>query len=54
MTTAFGIILRLDKLMVAAKELVGEQYHIHGIGIPPEARVFMENAAAGKIGKEDQ
>lgn len=33
-TTAFGIILRLDKLMVATKELVGEQYHIHGIGIP--------------------
>ena len=33
-TTAFGIVLRLDKLMVATKELVGEQYHIHGIGVP--------------------
>ncbi|OCH87285.1 hypothetical protein OBBRIDRAFT_814199 [Obba rivulosa] len=33
-TTAFGIIMRLDKLMVATKELVGEQYHIHGIGLP--------------------
>lgn len=26
--------MRLDKLMVATKELVGEQYHIHGIGLP--------------------
>lgn len=25
---------RLDKLMVAVKELVGEQYHIHGVGLP--------------------
>ncbi|KAI0820568.1 hypothetical protein BC628DRAFT_1330069 [Trametes gibbosa] len=33
-TTAFGLVLRFDKLMVAAKELVGEQYHIHGIGVP--------------------
>ena len=33
-TTAFGIVLRLDKLMVATKELVGEQYHIHGICVP--------------------
>ncbi|OBZ78595.1 Uncharacterized protein C57A7.05 [Grifola frondosa] len=33
-TTAFGIVLRLDKLMLATKELVGEQYHIHGIGVP--------------------
>ncbi|KAI0653782.1 hypothetical protein C8Q70DRAFT_927041 [Cubamyces menziesii] len=33
-TIAFGIVLRLDKLMVATKELVGEQYHIHGIGVP--------------------
>lgn len=38
-TTAFGIVLRLDKLMVATKELVGEQYHIHGIGVPePKTR----------------
>lgn len=29
--TAFGIVTRLDRLMLAAKELVGEQYHIHGI-----------------------
>ncbi|KIP04314.1 hypothetical protein PHLGIDRAFT_493842 [Phlebiopsis gigantea 11061_1 CR5-6] len=31
-TTAFGIVMRLDRLMVATKELVGEQYHIHGVG----------------------
>ncbi|KAH7905721.1 hypothetical protein BJ138DRAFT_1130340 [Hygrophoropsis aurantiaca] len=31
-STAFGIVTRLDRLMVAVKELVGEQYHIHGVG----------------------
>ncbi|KAI0070007.1 hypothetical protein K474DRAFT_1609486 [Panus rudis PR-1116 ss-1] len=34
-TTAFGIVSRLDRLMVATKELVGEQYHIHGVGMAP-------------------
>lgn len=29
--TAFGIITRLDRLMLATKELVGEQYHIRGV-----------------------
>jgi hypothetical protein len=33
-STAFGIVTRLDMLMVAVKELVGEQYHIDGIGLP--------------------
>ncbi|KAI0697464.1 hypothetical protein BC835DRAFT_1504792 [Cytidiella melzeri] len=32
-TTAFGIVQRLDSLMLATKELVGEQYHIHGVGL---------------------
>ncbi|KAJ3517352.1 hypothetical protein NLJ89_g569 [Agrocybe chaxingu] len=32
-STAFGIINRLDRLMIAVKEVVGEQYHIHGIGM---------------------
>jgi Aromatic acid exporter family member 2 len=32
-STAFAIINTLDRLMVAAKELVGEHYHIHGIGV---------------------
>ncbi|KAA1476343.1 hypothetical protein DENSPDRAFT_932985 [Dentipellis sp. KUC8613] len=31
-STAYGIVTRLDRLMVATKELVGEQYHIHGVG----------------------
>ncbi|KAH8109100.1 hypothetical protein DFH11DRAFT_1629750 [Phellopilus nigrolimitatus] len=31
--TAFGIITRLDRLMIATKELVGEQYHIHGLPV---------------------
>ena len=28
--TVFMIITRIDRLMIATKELVGEQYHIHG------------------------
>ncbi|KAG1817351.1 hypothetical protein EV424DRAFT_1324468 [Suillus variegatus] len=32
-STTFGIITRLDRLMVAVKELVGEQYHIDGMGM---------------------
>ncbi|KAF9035517.1 hypothetical protein BJ165DRAFT_1533514 [Panaeolus papilionaceus] len=32
--TAFAIVNRLDRLMIAAKELLGEHYHIHGIGMP--------------------
>lgn len=28
---------RLDRLMVAAKEIVGEQYYIHGVGFKPAA-----------------
>ncbi|EGN97169.1 hypothetical protein SERLA73DRAFT_183808 [Serpula lacrymans var. lacrymans S7.3] len=32
-STVFGIVTRLDHLMVAVKELVGEQYHIHGVGL---------------------
>lgn len=32
-STACSIVTNMDKLMVATKELVGEQYHIHGIGI---------------------
>jgi len=31
--TAFAIVSRLDKLMLSAKELVGEQYHIHGMDL---------------------
>lgn len=44
-TTAFGIVLRLDKLMVATKELVGEQYHIHGIGLPDTRTYTTERPA---------
>lgn len=32
-STAFGIVTRFDRLMHATKELVGEQYHIHGVGL---------------------
>ncbi|KAJ7087768.1 hypothetical protein C8R44DRAFT_26769 [Mycena epipterygia] len=31
--TAYGIMSRLDKLMLTVKEIVGEQYHIHGAGV---------------------
>jgi len=37
-STAFNIVNRLDRLMVAAKDIVGEQYHIHGVGIVPDTR----------------
>ena len=30
--TVFAIITRLDRLMVATKNLTGEQYHIQGVG----------------------
>ncbi|KAI9457691.1 hypothetical protein HD554DRAFT_2141770, partial [Boletus coccyginus] len=33
-STAYAIVTRLDKLMVAVKELVGEQYHIDGLALP--------------------
>lgn len=31
-TTAHRTIDRLDQLMLATKEVVGEHYHIHGVG----------------------
>ena len=31
--TAYNIVSRLDRLMIAVKEVVGEQYHIHGVGV---------------------
>ncbi|KAJ7444827.1 hypothetical protein FB451DRAFT_1433746 [Mycena latifolia] len=31
--TAYGIMSRLDRLMLTVKEIVGEQYHIHGAGV---------------------
>ncbi|KAF9457122.1 hypothetical protein BDZ94DRAFT_1203283 [Collybia nuda] len=34
-STSFSIMTRLDRLMVAAKEIVGEQYYIHGVGYKP-------------------
>lgn len=30
-STAYGIVSRLDRLMIATKALVGEQYHINGL-----------------------
>ena len=32
-STAYSIMNRLDRLMVATKEIVGEQYHIQGMGV---------------------
>lgn len=49
-TTAFGIVTRLDRLMVATKELVGEQYHIHGVGLPPQ--VGMSRPASMRPAKD--
>ena len=36
MATAYGFVTRLDMLMVAVKELVGEHYHIHGVTVELE------------------
>lgn len=40
--TAFSVINNLDKLTVAIKELVGEQYHIHGVGLRPQRHEGVE------------
>ncbi|KAG6918461.1 hypothetical protein DXG01_014088 [Tephrocybe rancida] len=46
-TTAYGLMMRLDRLMVAAKEIVGEQYHIHGIGIGHAGRAYTKASEFG-------
>lgn len=40
LATTFGIISRLDRLMVAVKEVVGEQYYIRGIMNPGAIRTI--------------
>jgi hypothetical protein len=35
-STSYTVISRLDRLMVAVKELVGEQYYIFGLGVDLE------------------
>lgn len=50
-TTAFGIVMRLDRLMVATKELVGEQYHIHGVGVSLR-REFTNNTTNTRPAKD--
>lgn len=32
-SSAYGIVNRIDRLMVATKQLVGEHFHIQGIGV---------------------
>lgn len=51
-TTAFGIVMRLDRLMVATKELVGEQYHIHGVGVPQLRREFTNSTLPMRPAKD--
>jgi len=52
-TTAFGIVNRLDRLMLATKELVGEQYHIHGIGLSHRGREIEEKVDGHTAGPGD-
>ena len=40
--SAFNIINRLDQLMLAVKEVVGEHYHIHGVGGTPANPILKE------------
>ncbi|KAJ7047102.1 hypothetical protein C8F04DRAFT_1308883, partial [Mycena alexandri] len=42
--TAYGIMGRLDRLMLTVKEIVGEQYHIHGAGVSLATRVATRDA----------
>ncbi|KAJ6630533.1 hypothetical protein B0H10DRAFT_1981580 [Mycena sp. CBHHK59/15] len=37
--TAYGIMTRLDRLMLTVKEIVGEHYHIHGAGVSLTTRI---------------
>jgi hypothetical protein len=37
--TTYGFLSRLDRLMVTVKEIVGEQYHIHGAGVSLATRI---------------
>ncbi|KXN81239.1 hypothetical protein AN958_05700 [Leucoagaricus sp. SymC.cos] len=41
-STAFNIVNKLDRLMIAAKDIVGEQYHIHGVGLTSSPRIGVE------------
>jgi len=42
-STAFRLVNRLDRLMIAAKDIVGEQYHIHGVGLHSTQRTANGN-----------
>ncbi|KAL0959307.1 hypothetical protein HGRIS_014571 [Hohenbuehelia grisea] len=46
-STAYGIVTQLDRLMMATKEIVGEQYHIHGLGLGPEQSQKTEGVPLG-------
>ncbi|KAJ7744984.1 hypothetical protein DFH07DRAFT_20255 [Mycena maculata] len=45
--TAYGIMSRLDRLMLTVKEVVGEQYHIHGAGIALTTRIGRPSVPLG-------
>ncbi|KIM37705.1 hypothetical protein M413DRAFT_448230 [Hebeloma cylindrosporum] len=48
-STAFSLVNRLDRLMVAVKEVVGEHYYIHGLGVLPSAYGQLEEGATGPV-----
>jgi len=45
-STAYRLVNRLDRLMIAAKDIVGEQYHIQGVGLLSTQRIA--NGSAGQ------
>jgi len=45
-STAYRLVNRLDRLMIAAKDIVGEQYHIQGVGLLSTQRTANGNAVA--------
>ena len=48
-TTATRIITRLDQLMLATKEVVGEHYHIHGVGAASAVHTGFKDGTTGAV-----
>ncbi|KAJ7157023.1 hypothetical protein C8R43DRAFT_998138 [Mycena crocata] len=42
--TAYGIVTRLDRLMLQVKEVVGEQFHIEGAGVSLATRIAIRQS----------
>jgi hypothetical protein len=52
-STAFGLVNRLDRLMLAVKKVVGEQYYIHGVGVLSSAYRPLGGGNTGSVHTND-